>query len=75
MIGGDNCEAVSGMNEWQGKPKYLDKTCPIASLSTTDSTLIDPGSNPGRRGRKLATNCLSYGTVHVITGFAVKIYM
>jgi hypothetical protein len=23
---------------WQGKPKYLDQTCPSAALFTTDST-------------------------------------
>jgi hypothetical protein len=29
------------------------------------STLPDPGLNPGRRGRKLATNRLSYGTAQL----------
>jgi hypothetical protein len=38
-----------GMN-WQGKPKYSRKTCPDATLSTTNPTWPDPGSNPGRRG-------------------------
>jgi hypothetical protein len=31
-------------------------------LSTTNPTWPDPGSNPGRRGGKPATNRLSYGT-------------
>jgi hypothetical protein len=47
--------------DWQGKPKYSEKTCPSANLSTTFHTWPDPGSNPGRRGGKPATNRLSYG--------------
>jgi hypothetical protein len=38
MIDGDYCGVVIGMNEWQGKPKYSQKTCPIASLSIKDPT-------------------------------------
>jgi hypothetical protein len=47
---------------WQRKPKYSEKTYPIATLSTTNPTWPDLGSNPGRRGGKPATNRLSYGT-------------
>jgi hypothetical protein len=47
---------------WQGKPKYSKKTCLSATLSTKNPTWPDPGSNPGRRCRKPATNRLSYGT-------------
>jgi hypothetical protein len=47
---------------WQEKPKYSEKTCPRATLSTTNPTRPDLGSNPGRRGGKPATNRLSYGT-------------
>jgi hypothetical protein len=36
MIDGDDCGAISGMNDWQGKPKYSEETCPSAALSTTD---------------------------------------
>jgi hypothetical protein len=46
---------------WQEKPKYSEKTCPSATLSTTNATWLDPGSNSGRRGGKPATNRLSYG--------------
>jgi hypothetical protein len=46
--------------DWQGKPKYSEKTCPSATLSTTNPTWPDPGSNPGRRGVKPSTNRLSY---------------
>jgi hypothetical protein len=49
---------------WQEKPKYSEKTCSSATLSTTDSTWLDLGSNPDRRGGKRATNRLSYGTVY-----------
>jgi hypothetical protein len=38
MIDDDDCGAISGMNEWQGKPKYSEETCPSAALSTTDPT-------------------------------------
>jgi hypothetical protein len=38
MIDGDDFGAIIGKNEWQGKPKYSEKTCPRAALSTTDLT-------------------------------------
>jgi hypothetical protein len=47
--------------DWQGKPKYSEKSCPSATLSTTNPTWLDPGLNSGRRGGKPATNRLSYG--------------
>jgi hypothetical protein len=47
--------------DWQGKPRYSEKTCPSATSSTTIPTWPDPGSNPGRRGGKPETNRLSYG--------------
>jgi hypothetical protein len=47
--------------DFQGKPKYSEKTCPSATLSTTNLTWPDQGSNPGDRGWKPATNRLSYG--------------
>jgi hypothetical protein len=47
--------------DWQGKAKYSKKTRPSATLFTTNPTWRDPGSNPGRRGGKPATNRLSYG--------------
>jgi hypothetical protein len=48
--------------DWQGRPKYSERTCPSATLSTTNPTGPDLGSNPGRRGGKPASNRLSYGT-------------
>jgi hypothetical protein len=47
----------------RGKPKVLGgKSCPSATLSTTNPTWTDPGSNPGLRGERPATNRLSHGT-------------
>jgi hypothetical protein len=39
-----------------------EKTCPSATLSTRNPTWTDPGSNPGLRGGRSATNRLSDGT-------------
>jgi hypothetical protein len=50
---------------WQGKPKYSEKTCPSSTLFTTNPTWPDRGSNPGRRSGKPATNRLSCGTAQV----------
>jgi hypothetical protein len=36
------------------------KTCPSATLSTTNYTWIDLGVNPGLCVERLATNCLSH---------------
>jgi hypothetical protein len=47
---------------WQGKPKYLEKTCLSVTLSSTNPKWSDLGSNAGRCGGKPATNRLSYGT-------------
>jgi hypothetical protein len=41
---------------WQGKPKYSEKTCPSATSSTTNPTWPDLDLNPGRHGGKPATN-------------------
>jgi hypothetical protein len=38
------------------------KTCPSATLSTTNPTWTDPGSTAGLRGDRPATNRLSHGT-------------
>jgi hypothetical protein len=38
------------------------KTCPSATLSTTNPTWTDSGSNPGLRGGSPAANRLSHGT-------------
>jgi hypothetical protein len=38
------------------------KSCPSATLSTTNPTWTDPGSNPCLRGGRPAANRLSHGT-------------
>jgi hypothetical protein len=49
--------------EWRltGETEVLGENLPRATLSTTNPTWPDLGSNPGRRGGKPATNRLSYG--------------
>jgi hypothetical protein len=59
----DECGAVGGIRTGRvNRTKYLKETCPSATLSTTYPTWLDLGSYPGRRGGKLETNLLSYGT-------------
>jgi hypothetical protein len=62
MIGGDDCGAISGAKEWQGKPLYQEKTCPSTAVSTTDPIRLDMGSNSGRHGGKPTIKRLGYGT-------------
>jgi hypothetical protein len=50
----------------RGKPKNSgEKTCPSATLSTTNPTWTGPGSNPGCRGGRPAANRLSHGTAEL----------
>jgi hypothetical protein len=44
------------------KPKNSEKTCPSATLSTTNPTWTDQGANPGLRSEGQTTNRLSHGT-------------
>jgi hypothetical protein len=59
------CVWNSRWNDWQGKPKYSEKTCPSETLSAIIPTLRDPCSNPGRRGGTSPTNRLSYGAAYI----------
>jgi hypothetical protein len=53
-----------------GKPKYSrGKTCPSTTLSTTNRTWIDPGSNPGLRGERPAIS-----SVYLLSVFTVGTY-
>jgi hypothetical protein len=74
MIDRDDCGAISGMNEWQGKLKYWEETCPSAALSTTDPTCRGPGATPGRRCSTPATDLLSYGAAESLPAGAVPPY-
>jgi hypothetical protein len=53
--------------DWQGKPKYSEKTCSSATLSTTNPTWSDPGSNACPCSGRPATDRLSYGVAHMDT--------
>jgi hypothetical protein len=41
------------------------KICPSATLSTTNPTWIEPGSNPVLRRERPATNRLNHGATHI----------
>jgi hypothetical protein len=55
--------------EWRlaEETEVLGENLPRATLLTTNLTWRDPGSNPGRRGGKPATNRLSYGMALLMT--------
>jgi hypothetical protein len=55
---------LTGKNRSSGR-----KTCPSATLSTTNPTWTKPGSNPGLRGERPATNRLSYEVI--LHGFSI----
>jgi hypothetical protein len=46
----------------EGKSNYSVEICPSATLSTTNPTLLDIGSNPGLSDGKQATDCLNSGS-------------
>jgi hypothetical protein len=46
-------------DDWQGKPKYSEKTCPSVTLSTTNPTCYARA--------EAMTNRLSYGTADVVS--------
>jgi hypothetical protein len=52
MINDDECGAVGGMSG-RRELKYSEKTYPSATLSTTNPTWHNLGSNLGRLGKKL----------------------
>jgi hypothetical protein len=58
MIDDGDYGAIGGIKIGRGNRSTRRKPAP---LSTTNPTLPEPGSNPGRRGGNPATNCLSYG--------------
>jgi hypothetical protein len=47
---------------WQGKPKYSEKTCPTATLSTINLTWAVLGLNPGLCCEKPSAILLIYDT-------------
>jgi hypothetical protein len=59
----------------RGKPTTRRKPCPSATLSTTNLTWTDPGSNPGLCGERPATNRLSHGTAECNLTAIVNVYL
>jgi hypothetical protein len=57
------CWAVGGMIG-KVKPKYLEKSCPSATLFTKNPRWPYPGSNPVHLSGKPETNLLIYDTAH-----------
>jgi hypothetical protein len=51
--------------DWQGKPKFSEKTCPSATFVHHKIPRAHPDMNPGRRGGKPTTNRLSYGAAKI----------
>jgi hypothetical protein len=66
MIGDGDCGEIGGMKIGREDRSTRGKTCPSATLSTTNPTWLDPGLNPDRSGGKPATNRLSYGAAYDI---------
>jgi hypothetical protein len=62
MIDDDECGAVAGMRIGMGNRITRRKPAPVHTLSSTNLTWPDLGSNPGHRGGNPVTNRLSYGT-------------
>lgn len=70
MLPVSNIMRCQQLNEWNTKqwwkdtdkqqPKYLEKTCPIATLSIKNPTWIDLQSNPALCCKRLANNHLSH---------------
>jgi hypothetical protein len=52
-------------DNWQGKPKYSEKTCHSATLSTINPTRSNLGSILVHHHGHPTANCLSYGNVHL----------
>jgi hypothetical protein len=68
MIDNDNdCGATCGINDWQGKPIYSQKSGQMQLWAPQSHPGLFLVSNPGRRGGKTANNRLSYGTPNVIS--------
>jgi hypothetical protein len=63
MIGEGDCGVIGGMKIGRGNR---------STLSTTNPTWSDPGSNLGRRGGKPATNRLSYGAAENMVKYETK---
>jgi hypothetical protein len=63
MIDDGDCGAVGGMKIARGNRSTQRKPAPVPLCPPQIPHKQTPGSNPGRRGGKPATNRLCYGTV------------
>jgi hypothetical protein len=71
MIDEDDFWSNWRSEDWQGKPKYSEKTCPSATLSTTKSHMTRPGLEPQTaEGGKPATNRLSYDAAPGVVAYS-----
>jgi hypothetical protein len=70
MIDEGDCGAIGGMKIGRGSRSIQRKPAPAPLCPPQNPTWPDPGSNPGRRGGKPATNRLSYGAAFM-TGLRV----
>jgi hypothetical protein len=62
---GDDYVVIGGMDELQGKPMLLKKICSSVTLSTTDPTRLDGGTDSLSYGRAYTYHkqYLSFGAV------------
>jgi hypothetical protein len=67
MIDEGDCGAIGGMKIGIGNRSTLRKPTPVPLCPP--QIPHDQGSNPGRRGGKPATTCLSYGTATLRSNF------
>jgi hypothetical protein len=58
-------ESNGGMILTRENQRTLRRTCPSATLSTTNPTWTDLGINLGLHDERLATNHLSHGMVYI----------
>jgi hypothetical protein len=68
---------VKQLVEWRlaGETEALGENLPSATLSTTNPAWPDPGSKPGRRGGRPATNGLSHGAAINFTLSGLQNYL
>jgi hypothetical protein len=67
---------IENLVEWRlaGETEVLGENPPQRHFVNHKSHLPDPGSNPGRRGGKPATNRLSYGAAKAVRSKAWTIF-